>query len=382
MKYELAYALLSHLIYTFAPKQSKIYFAMIKKFTQLSIFVSLLLSIQFLYAQNGNSTFEIFSEDGDPFVLVMNGVQQNTQAQTNVKIQNLAMAAYKIRVIYQNKELGAVNDKINLEYGYHQSYVIKKKKITSFQKNIKTIGNNMAQNFDIKDSAEANAKRAQIENEDSKYVIKMLSAVPLNVPSPVQSQSHPQQRPNNTQATTTTVAPAKQTTVVQQTTTTTGNNSNMNVNSNMDGTNVNMNINLGGTGVNSSYTETSTTTVHSTGGAQVQQVYVMPGYSGPTGCPWPMSDGDFNNAKKSISTKTFEDSKLTLAKQIFDHNCLLSAQVRDIMSQFTFEATKLEFAQYAYGRTFDIGNYYKVNDVFEFESTIDELNNYINGYKR
>lgn len=354
----------------------------------LQLLLVLLFASASLFAQNGNSTFEIFSEDGDPFVVVMNGVQQNTQAQTNVKIQNLTPAPYKLRIIFQNKELGALNDKINLDYGFHQSYVIKLKKITSFQKNIKSVTNNMAENFDIKDSAEANAKRAQIENENSKYVIKMLSKVPIPgapVPAPVQTQSVPPPT-RNTQVTTTTTAPAQQTTVVQQTTTTTGNTANVNTNSNMNGANVSMNINLnGGMNTNASYSETTTTTVHSTGGAPApvqQNVYVMAGYSGPTGCPWPMSDGDFAGAKGSIQSKSFEDSKLTMAKQIFDHNCLLSSQVRDIMSIFDFEATRLEFAKYAYGKTFDIGNYYKVNDVFDFESSISDLNAYINSYRR
>lgn len=361
-------------------------------YLSLKLLIALFFVSINVFAQNGNSIFEIFSEDGDPFVVVMNGVQQNAQAQTNVKIQNLTPAPYKLRIIFQNKDLGALNDKINLDYGFHQSYVIKLKKITSFQKNLKNVTNNMAENFDIKDSAEANAKRAQIENENSKYVIKMLSKVPIpGTPPPPTAPSNvpppPPPAPNrSTQVTTTTSAPAQQTTVVQQTTTTTGNTANVNTNSNMNGANVSMNINLnGGMNTNATYSETTTTTVHTTGGAPTptqQNVYVMPGYSGPTGCPWPMSDGDFASAKNSVASKSFEDSKLTMAKQIFDHNCLLSSQVRDMMSIFDFEATKLEFAKYAYGRTYDIGNYYKVNDVFDFESSISDLNAYINNYRR
>jgi hypothetical protein len=209
----------------------------------------------------------------------------------------------------------------------------------------------------------------------------MISHVPIisnTAPANQYTQATPSQTNKSNTQVTTTSAPTQQTTVVQQSTTNTGNNVNK-------GANVNMNINLnGGINSSSSYTETSTTTVHSTGGAPAQQtnVYVLPGYNGPTGCPWPMSDGDFANARNSVNAKSFEDTKLTVAKQIFDHNCMLSSQVRDIMSTFDFEATKLEFAKYAYGRTFDIGNYYKVNDVFDFESSISDLNAYINNYRR
>jgi len=49
------------------------------------------------------------------------------------------------------------------------------------------------------------------------------------------------------------------------------------------------------------------------------------------------------------------------------------------MNTFSFEDTKLEFAKYAYERTYDIGNYYKLNDAFSFESSIEELNEYTQG---
>ena len=91
-----------------------------------------------------------------------------------------------------------------------------------------------------------------------------------------------------------------------------------------------------------------------------------------------MNDNDFQGVKQSISSKSFEDSKLTMAKQVLNSNCLFSSQVKEIMMLFSFEDTRLELAKAGYGNTYDIGNYYKVNDAFTFESSIDELNAYIN----
>ena len=108
----------------------------------------------------------------------------------------------------------------------------------------------------------------------------------------------------------------------------------------------------------------------------------MPGYNGPVGCSWPMSNQDFAGVKNSISSKSFEDSKLTMAKQVINSNCLFSQQVKEIMMLFSFEDTKLDLAKYAYGFTFDLGNYYKVNDALDFESSIDELNAYIKSQGR
>ena len=68
---------------------------------------------------------------------------------------------------------------------------------------------------------------------------------------------------------------------------------------------------------------------------------------------------------------------MTTAKQVGRDRCFTAEQVKGIMNTFSFEDTKLEFAKYAYERTYDIGNYYKVNDAFTFESSIDDLNSYI-----
>lgn len=155
-------------------------------------------------------------------------------------------------------------------------------------------------------------------------------------------------------------------------------NTDVNVDMNMGGMGVDMNVNI-----NETYTETyttTTTTTTATGGNVAPDHYVMPGYSGPIGCPWPMDEGQFSNAQRSVASKDFEDSKLTVARQITGANCLTADQVRRIMNEFDFEDSKLEYAKFAYNRTFDIGNYYMLNDAFDFESSIDELNEHINGF--
>ena len=122
-------------------------------------------------------------------------------------------------------------------------------------------------------------------------------------------------------------------------------------------------------------TATTTTDIYS----QVTPVQNLPEYSGPVGCLAPMSPTDFESLKNSISSKSFEEGKLDIAKQAVSANCLLCSQVREVMKLFSFEDTKLTFAKFAYVHTYDTGNYFKVNDTFSFESSIDELNTYISG---
>ena len=54
-----------------------------------------------------------------------------------------------------------------------------------------------------------------------------------------------------------------------------------------------------------------------------------------------------------------------------------ASQVKEVMGLFSFEESKLEFAKFAYDRTTDKNNYYIVNDAFDFEASIEALDNYI-----
>lgn len=184
----------------------------------------------------------------------------------------------------------------------------------------------------------------------------------------------------------------QQTTSVTVTEEETGDGTGENVNFSMgvNGVGINMNVGVTEGGSNSSSTTTTTTrttTTHTTTAVQepvieekpvrVTEVYRMPGYSGPIGCAMPMTASEFAEIKTSIESKGFEETKMTMAKQIARDRCFTTDQVKGIMGLFGFEDTKLEFAKFAYDHTHDIGNYYRVNDAFGFESSIEELTKYI-----
>jgi hypothetical protein len=169
------------------------------------------------------------------------------------------------------------------------------------------------------------------------------------------------------------------------------------INMGVNGMGVNMNVavtdgTMGTMGTTTSATTTTTrTTTTTTSGTtgtlttsdaaskpvRTEAPYRMPGYTGPIGCPMPMSAMEYAEVKKSIESKSFEDTKMTLAKQVGRDRCFSTDQVKGIMGLFSFEDSKLDFAKYAYDRTHDIGNYFKVNDAFTFESSVDDLNDYI-----
>jgi hypothetical protein len=178
-----------------------------------------------------------------------------------------------------------------------------------------------------------------------------------------------------------------------------GSGENININMGVNGMGINMTVKMDegvGTAPTTARTTTRTTTTTTTTSAAAAtarpqptpaapapapvkepEVYRMPGYSGPIGCGMPMSSTEFADARKSIESKSFEETKMTMAKQIGRDRCFTVDQVKSVMGTFSFEDSKLEFAKYAYDRTHDIGNYYKLNDAFTFESSVDDLNTFL-----
>jgi hypothetical protein len=91
-----------------------------------------------------------------------------------------------------------------------------------------------------------------------------------------------------------------------------------------------------------------------------------------------MIEADFNRLKNSIYNLGFESSKMQVVKQALKYNHVTTFQVAELSRMMTFESTKLELAKLAYHKTIDKQNYYIINDTFTFESSIEELNDYIN----
>ena len=299
-------------------------------------------------AQTSNAI--LFTENGEHFQVVLNGILQNAKPETNVKMTGLPAPNYKCRIIFEDKTLGYVD--FNLFFPEPPQEVT------------------------------WNIKR----NKKGEFVTRAVSWIPI-------AQAPPTPPAQTVVVFSTTPPVETSSTIIQQTTTTTsgtsnpnGMNMNMGVHVNENGGGINMNVSgMDANGVSS----TTTTTTHSTTVTSSSSNYDAPppahvvyveGYNGRVGCPVPMSTGDFQSFKSSVQAKSFEDSKLTIAKQVLNNNCLTSAQVREVMKMFSFEETRLDFAKYAYGHTYDLNNYYKVNDAFTFESSIEELNNYINSH--
>lgn len=343
--------------------------ASIMKQISLLFIVLVATSINTLFGQSSNLIF--FAENGERFTIVMNGLRYNESPATNVKVTDLTPAVYKVKAIFEDPALGEVSKTIPLEPAREYTFNLRLKKQTAVGKTVGRMGKQVARDLNLKDSSEV------YEDPADKYVMRFVSEVPLNAYATQSVQTQHTQPVVTGGATVTTTETT--TTTVRTSGTVPDAGVNMSVNDPALGVNINMN--LGGTGAAVQHTQVTTTTTSHSGAAQPSH-YVMPGYNGPIGCPWPMDKGAFGTAVSTISGQTFEDNKLQVAKQVFTSNCMTSAQVAEILRLFTFEESRLEFAKFAYGRTYDLGNYFVVNSAFTFSSSVDELNDFISGSRR
>jgi hypothetical protein len=92
-----------------------------------------------------------------------------------------------------------------------------------------------------------------------------------------------------------------------------------------------------------------------------------------------MSDKDFKEFKKSIGNMNFENSNVTITEGMLDQNTVSTKQLAELLTYFTFESNKLDIAKYAYTHTCDKKNYYLLYNSFNFDSSVEELKNYISG---
>ncbi|MEO6669052.1 MAG: DUF4476 domain-containing protein [Ferruginibacter sp.] len=286
-----------------------------------------------LFAQRtGNLT--VFSEDGDKFYLVLNGEKQNDKPQTNIRVEELPQPYYSAKIIFVDSALATITKNIQIADPDNKmmdvTYRIRKDKAGKVKLN----------------------PYSSIE-------------VQPDFVAPEGMYVHHFGRKAGTAG-------------ITQTTTTTINSNTVDATVNVPG--VSMNISINDPELSASSTTTTTTSSHSSHTNTNTNHDEQQSNNSSNSCRgWAMKQSDFAAAKKTISDASFEETKLSTAKSIVSANCLSSDQVVAVCELFSFEDSKLQFAKYAYKYTIDPKNYFKVNNVFSFDSSKEELSKFLSG---
>lgn len=306
-----------------------------------------------LFAQQTNNLI-VFSQEGERFQLVIDGERVNSDYQTNVKVRQLIQPSAIVKILFEDSNIPELDKRIffDPEQGMERVFVLKR-------------------------------------NRKGDMKMRLSSQVPILQAAPVRNNQFvfdwgvPQ-------------TPAAPATVTETRTTTTtvqsggGNPNGAGVGvtlSDGNGGTISAGVRINGGNTTGSFSETMTTTTSSSvttttsssGTAPVRAGGNAPGVPvGTPNCP-SMSPNNFNAALQSISGADFDDTRLQTAKQMAASNCLTAAQAARVAQTFEFEENRLEFAKFAYDRCLDPQNYFLLNDTFEFDGSVNELQNYMQG---
>ncbi|MDD4150175.1 MAG: DUF4476 domain-containing protein [Bacteroidales bacterium] len=362
--------------------------------------ITLLFLFVGCYAFGQTNDIVVFSESGDNFTLFVNSIKQNEIPRANVKAKDLNGESFVLRIEFESSSIPVMTKNIWTESkGVELTAVIKQDKKGKYV---------------LRYMGETPKNTDTDKYSDEEYVVYEDPQVDNHKPDITHANS------NAETVTTTTVVTTGQV-VGNNSNNNSGVSLNVNVNENgmsvttegddtdinmglsvnENGMNVSTNTGTGGENINVSFnintsgvdanvqtndnfttTTTTTTTISSSsnfGTNNVVEVDEVESNYVPVNsrCAYSMSSSEFDEAIKSVKSKSFEDGKLTTAKQICKANCMTSEQVRDMNSVFGFEDTRLDFAKFAYDFVYDTSKYYKVNDSFQFEMTIEELDEFL-----
>lgn len=292
-------------------------------FFSCTFFISLFAS-----AQNfGHLT--IFSEDGDKFTLILNGETINESPQTNLRVEELNQPYYNARIRFEDGTKAELSKTIQIT--------------------------------DVDDSyKDVTYKIKRDKNNSKKMKLSYFSETEV--------------RPDFIPPSNVKVIHYGQPQVVTQSTTIINNNApTINTNMSVQGMGVGINVNISEPMITETLTHSTTTTTNYQSSEFSESTADCSRNRG-------MKPADFTSALNSLKQQKFEDSQLKLAKQIAGANCLSSDQIREICKTFKFEESKLDFAKFAYGRCIDPTSYYKINDVFTYSTSSDELSDFVTGH--
>lgn len=368
----------------------------------------------------------IYSNTGKKFYVVLNGVRQNMQAETNVKVSDLGDSWYSCRVIAEDKSFN-IEKNIGVKKDSVVTYRITEKK----------------GKFKLRYYSEASLGTAPVIT-DQTTVVYHSTEQPSGSVMTTNPNGGAVQATNGGNISTT----GGSTTISSTSTTTTSTNTdpngeNINIDINMNGTGINTNVSTNGTetgnvsinmsGVenggnvntsSSTYEETvttsTTTTVNGTtthseqttttnsateNGVTLYNETTTTSSGGTTtnisttGSPGTTSTGniytgddmtmtleggcgttesDMQQITAQMNQADFADDKMKVAQSAAQQKCFSVEQIKRIASLFDFDDDKMTFVKSAYLNCMNQTDYYQLKEIFTFDSDKEEFQNFVN----
>lgn len=305
----------------------------------------LILSIflfQSFYSQK-NSTITVFSEYGDQFYLSLNGEQQNDSPLTKVTVNNLDQDYYLALVTFVDESKGVLTQKAmratDLDgNSSHVTYVI-------------TVNRKGDQKLRFYSAA-------PVENQSAQREIEVYYE-----DEPVQKVEEKKEDRVVYDET------VKTTTVID----TNDPDEEVQLKIKVDGLDMDFRMNVGGV-VTEEKTEVRTEERTVT---RIDETYESENDINIYKGEMEITDVEFEEIKAAIINQDFSDNKKKILQQALNEEYVTADHVKGLMVLFDFEDDKLFVAKYCYSRCTEQNRYFIVNEAFDFEMSVDELDEYI-----
>jgi hypothetical protein len=382
----------------------------------------------------GQSTITVFNNGGQQFYVILNGIKQNSVAQTNVSVSGIKNGSYSMKLIFADGKTSDIDKNFFLE---EPSFVTTRVVFKKGKGKLQLMGIEPAANQAPAQNIVVYRPTDNVVYSDAPVVTQTTTIQPngttsspnpsngnigINVITNVQDPT--MNIGQGSMNTSVNVNGTQQTT--QQTTTTTNVNAgnpnqtteNVGININMNITDptmnngqggVNMSINMTGTGTGSqtnqttqqSTTVTTTTTTSTTGNtgsnatintnANVQNgsnsaisATQTTGNSASSNNQSVKCMNIFSDEKKLIAElkeMNFDEDKKEIVIKDLEKNCLTASQAYKIIEVFTFEADRLELSKYLYLRMIDKDKGTSLLPLFTFDASKMEFREFMRTVK-
>jgi len=372
------------------------------------------------YAQ---STLTIFNNGGQQFFVILNGVKQNSIAQTNVSISGINNGSYSVKLIFADGKTKDIDKNFFLE---EPSYVTTRVLFKKGKGKLQLIGMEPAKNQKPADNivvyrptnsaiysdAVVVSTPSTTINQQSGNGQTQVNSSGGQVNSSEQINVNVGTNVNGNQMGTNTNVQVTETQTTQ--TTTIGNpnmqgesiNINMNINvqdptmTGQGGANISINASGTGTG-NQSQQETfqQTTTITTSGSQSGTQIGNQQQVNNQVQTQTNVSNTNTNTNLNSnnattvvtcknilgnekalvddLKTMTFDEDKKEIVVKDLANHCLTASQAYKIIEVFTFEADRFELAMFMYDRMIDKDSARNLLPLFTFDATKMEFREYI-----
>lgn len=356
---------------------------MIKKITLLTLF--------FVYGLTAFSQrtgeIAIYTNEGYPFHVVLNGVVQNSKAETNVKVQGLTNSWYGCKLMGDDNGFSVEKNlmvKMDTLITYRLISKKGKMKLRFFSETpLKSAPSDASQSVIVFHATETpeveeTSSNTVITTRTSTEITESGSSESLEMGSSVESGSEGLEMTSG-------IGTSEE-------------NVNISVSANENGMNVNMSvigegtedfnsntpIETTGTESHTSYEKTTTITsssnISSSGTTleetrSIEESTFNEGNSFATDCL--MDQSSFDSAKSQIKNESFPDDQERVAKQMGTSKCLSVEQIKEIASILSFSDNQLNFIKSAHSNCVDQDNYYQLMEVFDFSSDKEALEKFL-----